>query len=315
MNKYLKMKNNLLGLNNLPIYIAGHLKPDQDSIGSSLALALWLNLNGKKANVLLKQGDESILDWYGGSELIVNNIKDDKYNFIALDVNEMKRLGVFYDDFLNANYTINIDHHQGNLYEAKETLSVPGISSTCEIIYEIIKPGKSEKLDLKICELLYAGMMNDTNCFSRRLSENTMKIAQKLINTKIDYSGIIKKTFSNRSLYQMKAFAKVVAELKYDKFHYSIIDKSYNEFKNLSHNQIVKQIAEDLRKIDGIDLLIVLIKDNDTIVAKVMTNMSDNADKIAILFGGGGHKREAGFTIKNISIEEIIDKTKQYLNK
>ena len=51
----------------------------------------------------------------------------------------MKRLGDFYDYFKNAKYTVNIDHHQGNLFEADETLSIPGISSTCEIIYEIIK--------------------------------------------------------------------------------------------------------------------------------------------------------------------------------
>ena len=41
--------------------------------------------------------------------------------------------------FDNAEYKINIDHHQDNKYEADFTLSIPGISSTCEIIFEIIK--------------------------------------------------------------------------------------------------------------------------------------------------------------------------------
>ena len=314
MNKYSKMKSSLIDLNDLPIYIAGHIKPDQDSIGSCLALAHWLNSQGKNAKVLLKKGDETIIDWQGQNELIVFGIAEKDYNFIALDVNEMKRLGEFYEGFLNAKHTINIDHHQGNLFEANETLSVAGISSTCEIIYEIIKSAKGEKLENNICELLYAGMMNDTNCFSRRLSKNTLKIAQKLINQGINYTSIIKKTFSSRSLYQFKALAKVVNELKFDGIYYAVIDKSLEEFKNLSHNQIVKQIAEDLRQIEGIDVFFMLIKDGETIVAKVMTNSSDNADKIAMLFGGGGHKKEAGFTIKNISIDEIIEKTKNYLN-
>ena len=311
MNKYQKMKQILLSLDNFPVYIAGHLKPDQDSICSCLALANWLKSQGKTAYVLLKKIDMSIIDWQGDLTLIVNEVSHKDYNFIALDLNEMKRLGDFYNDFKNASFTINIDHHQGNLFEANETLSVAGISSTCEIIYEIIKPER--ELSLSVCEQLYSGMMNDTNCFSRRLSKNTLKIAQKLINRGINYLDIIKKTFSNRTLYQFKALAKIVNELKFDEFYYAVIDNSLEEFKNLSHNEIVKQIAEDLRKIDGIDVFLMLIKNGNVITAKVMTNESEIADKIAGVFGGGGHKKEAGFTVDNLSIDNIIEKTKEYL--
>ena len=87
-----------------------------------------------------------------------------------------------------------------------------------------------------------------------------------------------------------------------------------NDTELLFYN-LLKQIAEDLRKIDGIDLLVVLIKNQETIVAKVMTNSSDSADKIALLFGGGGHKREAGFTIKDISVDKIIEEIKKYIQK
>ena len=68
-----------------------------------------------------------------------------------------------------------------------------------------------------------------------------------------------------------------------------------------------------MRTIEGIDVFLVLIKENDKIIAKVMTNISENADKIAMIFGGGGHKKEAGFTINNVSVEEIIKQTKIYL--
>lgn len=311
MNKFQKIKEVLMNLDNLPIYIAGHIKPDQDSICSCLALAEFLKNHKKTVYVLLQKDDESIIDWQGKPEIIVNEIKDKYYNFIALDLNEMKRLGDYYEGFKNASFTINIDHHQGNLFEANETLSIPGISSTCEIIYEIIK--SKNDLSKSVCEQIYAGMMNDTNCFSRRLSKNTLKIAQKLINVGINYSEIIKKTFSNRTLYQFKALAKIVSELKFDEIYYAVVDKELPEFCNLTHNEIVKQIAEDLRKIDGIDIFLMLIKSGNKITAKVMSNISANADKIAAIFGGGGHKKEAGFSIENMSIEEIVAKTKEYL--
>ena len=44
-----------------------------------------------------------------------------------------------------------------------------------------------------------------------------------------------------------------------------------------------------------------------------MSNISENANIIASLFGGGGHKKEAGFTIKNKDIQEMINEIKKYL--
>lgn len=315
MNKFKEVKDVLLNLNSLPIYIAGHIKPDQDSVGSCVALANFLNKNGKTAFVLLEDFDKDILDWKPECNCITNSVDAQKYNFIALDLNEKNRLGAFEQYFDKAEYKLNIDHHQDNKYEADFTLSIPGISSTCEIIYEIINAESKTYFDKDTCDYLYAGIMNDTNCFTRRLSKKTMAIAQKLINFGADYNYIIKKTFSERSMYEFKALAKLVSEIQYDEFYYAVVDKSLPEFVDLTHNQIVKKIAEDLRKIQGIDVFLILIKTNDTIIAKVMSNVSENADKLAGVFGGGGHKKEAGFTVKNVSIQEIIDKTKDFLNK
>ena len=316
MKNIKKTKEIIENLNDLPIYIAGHLKPDQDSVGSCLALAEFLKAYGKKACVLLEEKDKDILNWKGDYSLVTTKVTHDKYNFFMLDMNEKKRLGSFEQWFDGAEFTINIDHHQDNKFEADYTVSEPGISSTCEMIFEIISAFGKDYLTKSICEYLYAGMMNDTNCFSRRLSSKTLAVAQKLINKKIDYTHIIKKTFSERSFYEFKALAKLVSEIKEDDgFNYVVVDKSKEEFSKLSHNAIVKQIAEDLRKIEGFDVFLMLIKNTDSIVAKVMSNISSNADKIATVFGGGGHKKEAGFTVKDMTIEEIVEQTRNYLKQ
>ena len=308
-----KTKDVLLNLDNLPIYIAGHLKPDQDSVGSCLALAEFLSNNGKTAYVLLEEKDKDIIEWQNDYSRIVYDVSHSEFNFIALDMNEKKRLGRFEEFFDKAKFRINIDHHQDNKNEADYVLSVPGISSTCEMIFNVINAHGKGEFTKSICECLYAGIFNDTNGLGRRLSNQTLAIVQKLINFGIDYAYINKKTFTERTFYEFKALAKLVNEIKFDEFHYVVVDKEDEAFSKLTHNQIVKKIAEDLRKIEGFDVFLLLIKNKDTIVAKVMSNISENADKIATIFGGGGHKKEAGFTIKNVSIEEVIQKTKQYL--
>ena len=133
------IKNIILKLDDSPIYIAGHIKPDQDSIGSCLAFARFLNNFGKKAYVLLEDKDKAINEWQNDYSLIVNDIKDENFNFIALDLNEKKRLGFYEKYFDKARYTINVDHHQDNKGEANYTISDTSVSSTCEIIYNIIK--------------------------------------------------------------------------------------------------------------------------------------------------------------------------------
>ena len=155
--------------------------------------------------------------------------------------------------------------------------------------------------------------MTDTGCFARRLSDNTLNIAQELINNGVDYERIIRETYSHRSLYELKALSSLVDSLQYDGFHYVIMDKSLDTFKDLTHNQVMKTIAEEMRKIEGIDVFLLFIKDGDMLTTKCMSNISKNANIIASLFGGGGHKGEAGFTTNKYTIEEIVATVKDFV--
>ena len=318
-NNFKKFKQ-LIKNTTKPIYIAGHINPDQDSICSSLALARLLEKLGKEVYVLLENYDRFILDTHNNTEhttrLTKSDIVDNDYVFIALDLNETYRLGRFKQCFEQACLTINIDHHQGNKTNANLVISETDKSSTCEIIYNLIMSYGNMYLDNNIANYLYAGIMTDTSCFARRISPQTMTIAQKLINMGICYEKIIKDTFSHRTLYELKALASLIDNIKYDEcLHYLVIDKSLPQYCELTHNQITKTIAEELRKIEDMDIFLIFIIENNLITAKSMSNVTKNAHLIAEHFGGGGHKGEAGFTVKNMTIEEILQKTKEYLNK
>lgn len=315
MTKSFKQFKNLIKNINTPIYLSGHIKSDHDSICSCLALARLLEKIGKEAYVILDEDDIDILSIHKNRHLVVNNVSHEAYCFIALDLNESYRLGKFKKHFENAITKINIDHHQGNHIKADLIITNQEKSSTCEIIYNLIKSYGSIYLDKDIAECLYTGIMTDTSCFSRRLSPETMKIAQKLINYGVDYEKSIKATFSNRTLYELKALGVLIEEIQVDEqLHYVIIDKSRDEFKNLTHNQITKTIAEELRKIDNMDTFLIFIVEGHIITTKCMSNVTKNANLIAQQFGGGGHKGEAGFTVLNTTVEKILQKTKAYLS-
>ena len=72
--------------------------------------------------------------------------------------------------------------------------------------------------------------------------------------------------------------------------------------------------AEEIRKITDIKIFLVMIKNNNNITAKIMTNYDEFADKIAELFGGGGHKKEAGFET-TLSVKEVLKIIKNFIIK
>ena len=103
MIEYIEMIKILKDISNdIPIYIAGHLKPDQDSVCSSLALCEYLCGLNKKAKVLLLESDKNLLNWKNDFSKIVHSVTEERYNFIALDLNDKKRLGEFLPAFDNA---------------------------------------------------------------------------------------------------------------------------------------------------------------------------------------------------------------------
>lgn len=300
-----------------PIYICGHIKADQDSVGASIVLAEFLSHYGKNVYILLSPKDTNILAWKPTTKFITDKIEHEHYVFVAIDINETYRLGEFEKYYLKADIKFNIDHHQGNSTNADFVLDVPEVSSTCEIIYTLIYRHNKNLLTKEMCEYLYAGIFTDTNGLSRRLSPHTLEIVQKLVNKNISYAQINRLTLSLRTMYEFVALSHMVKELVKEKhFHYLVVDKNRPEYSKLSLNTITKKLAEDLRKIDEIDTFVVLILNHDnSINAKTMTNSTALACDIAKLFGGGGHKKEAGFTTNNFTVEEIVLKTNQFLEK
>ena len=312
MTDFEKFKNILCDLD-LPIYISGHIRPDQDSICSSLALMEYLKSKNKDVHTLLRQNDMGEINWLNDNSGIISEVTDSNYALVMLDMNDSARLGDYKPYFERAKITINIDHHEENKFEADYTLSMPDMSSTCEMIYNIIKADVDYKFSKKVVDLIYSGMFNDSHSFSRRITESTLSDAQELINLGADYKNIIKWTFSNRTMYQMRALSKIIENIKFDGIHYVTVDMSKPEFCDLTYNQLVKQIAEDIRVIEDIKIFIMMIKYTDKTVCKVTSALDVNADQIARVFGGGGHKKEAGFTVTDMDEKQIVNKAKEFL--
>ena len=201
------------------IIIAGHKNADYDSLCSSLALAYSLKKLSKNVKVYIEPESIHKIDYFNLSDLLCNKIEVNDYTFIAMDLNRTSRLPDYIERYYNkANYRINIDHHNGNTTKAEIILSNQNASSTCEIIYDIIKKLNID-FDKKLSELIFTGIISDTDLFLNNTSSKTFSIASKLLKNGIESKYLITKFYLEKTKNEMSIISYINNNMVYCDFH------------------------------------------------------------------------------------------------
>jgi len=159
------------------VVITTHQKPDGDAMGSSLGLYHFLVKLGHRVTVISPTNWASFLNWMPGSDAVVDF---DARRTQALELLEAAQF-VFCLDFNTLVRTKNmapflarcsaqkilIDHHEEpELAAFSYGISLPGKSSTAEMVYDlIVTAGYDALIDDNIAQCLYTGVMTDTGSF------------------------------------------------------------------------------------------------------------------------------------------------------
>ena len=158
------------------IVIVPHKNPDGDAIGSTLALWHYLNNQGQNTTIVVPNDYPKFLKWMPGNEHILNYERentqakqrsDDATIIFTLDFNHLGRVGQMQAilEVSNAVF-IMVDHHQDPSNYADYTYSDASMSSTCEMIYNLIEYlGDVDRITPEIANCLYVGIMTDTGSF------------------------------------------------------------------------------------------------------------------------------------------------------
>lgn len=295
------------------IAISGHIRPDGDCTGSTISLYNYLqenyNQNHKKVIHLYL---EKTPDEFGFLKNI-NQIKDECdpsmiYDlFISLDCGSMDRIGSFGVLFTKAKETINIDHHISNTKFAIHNIVVVEASSTCEVLFDIFDKTQISKA---VAESLYLGIVHDTGVFKHsNTTEKTMQAAGKLISLGAEPSKIIDETFYQKTYIQNQILGRCLMEsilVMEGKIIISNISKRMQEFYNVLPSDL-DGVIDQLRVTKGVEVAIFL-READVCEYKVSMRSNGIVDvsKIAVFFGGGGHVKAAGCSMKG-SFHDVIN--------
>lgn len=292
------------------ICLLGHINPDGDCIGSTLGIYNYIKNKyneEKMVKVYLEEASKKF-DILSGFDKISHDLNDaTKYDLcIVCDCASKDRLKDFAIYLDTAKDVFIIDHHQTNNLTYKDFVIDKDAPATCELVYENLE---KEYIDKKVAECIYVGLAHDTGVFRySSTTKRTMEIAGELMDKKIDFTYLLDYTMFMQSYEQKKAYSLVIDRSKFlckGKVLFSYLNEEDLEKLNCNKKNI-DFIVANLRETDNIKVAVFAYEIGKNIYKISLRSNGEeiNLADFVVSFGGGGHKKAAGFTLK-MSIEEV----------
>lgn len=300
------------------VAILGHVRPDGDCVGSCLATYNYITTYYPKINAhVYLEPIPNIFKFLKGADKIRNSCPADmSYDLcIVQDCGDTGRLGEAVKYFHSAKKTICIDHHISNDSFGDENYIFPKVSSTSELIFDLIE---EERITKEIAECIYVGMVHDTGVFQyNSTTAKTMNIAGRLMEKGIDFTKIVDETFYTKTYNQNRILGKVLLESRLFLEGRCIVGvadrKDMEAFEVLPKH--LDGIVNQLRVTKDVEAAVFLYE-NEAGGYKISMRSNGRIDvsAIAMTFQGGGHIMAAGAEM-NGTPEEIIEKICREMKK
>lgn len=288
------------------IALISHVSPDPDTLGSCFALKRALEKLDKKVTVYADAPYPAYLSFLY-DEYVVYSAPVKHELCMSVDCGDLGRIGDRAALFEAAEVSANIDHHPTNTNFAQLNFVLPKAAATAEIVDLLLRALEAD-VDQVIATRLYAALTGDTGSFRySNTTPATMHLAAKLLDYGVDNWFINKAIFEDMSLEILKlrgalasemrvlADGKVCAVVLTQELcaRYGVKSEDVENIVNIPRSVAGCEIAASFKEADG--------------KVKISLRSSNYADvsEIALSFGGGGHKRAAGFVLEG-SMEEVV---------
>ena len=302
--------------------VVSHVNPDGDAIGSSLAFAQFLKKFGHEAEVMVSNDFPEFLAWmpgacnihiYDKASEVCDKILNSADVLVILDFNHSSRSGLIQDTLNKLNTKkILIDHHRDtDLSQFYCALSETNVSSTSELVAEVVMHYGEHHLDESIATNLLVGIMTDTGSFSHSIYHpETLAICAKLIDKSMSYNQIHQLVYDTFSEGRLRLLGYSISNKMevLDEFATAIIALSKEELARFNYQvgdtEGVVNFPLNMKKIR----MSVLVTERQGIIrlsfrSKGSFSVHELANKY---FNGGGHTNAAGGTL-TCSLEKALE--------
>lgn len=296
--------------------ITSHVRPDGDSLGSSLALYWTLKSLNKSVQVIMRDSvPHAYRDLPGADQVIKTPCVPAGYDAaFVIECSDIDRPGLI---DLDKQLVVNIDHHSTTALFGQINWIDSTASAVGEMIYNLCK-ALGVAVNQQIAECVYTALLTDTGSFHySNTTERTFKIASELVRRGVKPAQISQSLFYSYPFSKIKVLGMVLSTLRRDET--GRIAWLRTSLETMAE---VGATEEDLDGIVNYPLsveeieVVAFFKETDPGVYRtsLRSKGSVNVAKVTEKFGGGGHRNAAGCTIKG-DIIQIEQQVVQYLQE
>ncbi len=280
--------------------LTSHARPDGDSIGSQVALALALEHLGKSIRIVNADPPPSPYRAFEGTERIeVTNSASGEYDaVVVLECGDLTRPGVAGLDRYPA---INIDHHAGNTGYGVAAWFDPSAAACTEMVVDILD-ALEVPLTRAIAAQIYLGILTDTGSFRHaNITARTFDICRRVAEAGVDPADMAHMVYNSASIGRLKLLGALldhmslavddrVAVLYYDDQLLEALGASIDDTEGLIN------LPLSAKTIDAV-LLLKGQRGSGDLRASLRSKRQVDVRAVASRFGGGGHVNAAGCTV------------------
>lgn len=298
------------------VLISAHTNPDGDAIGAMVAMGHFCE-NLKIPYTILLEEAVPRFEYLTKHVHTATEVSEPIDTMLALDCGDVSRVVGYEAYFTKASITVSIDHHITNTAYAQYNYVKPEASSTSELVFDLIEAA-DVVLTKELAIALYTGILTDTGGFMHSCtSPRTLQIAAKLIEKDFNFSSLYHKLIHEKSLATIALQGRATNHLKQIRegiFMTYITEQDMSEVGATKED--IDSIVSFLKTIQGIEMIAFLypLGTGDGFKLSTRSNPPYNVAAFCQQFGGGGHERASGATLK-MPLEQAIQKIENALTE
>jgi bifunctional oligoribonuclease and PAP phosphatase NrnA len=276
--------------------LSSHARPDGDSIGSQIGLALALEALGKDVAIVNRDPVPAQLRMFPGVERIrVAERIDEPFDAaIILECSNLARTGV---DGLDQYFIVNIDHHTGNTSYGAINWFDPSAAACAEMVFDVVE-ALGAPLTPDLATQLYVGILTDTGSFHyAAVSARTFDICARLVEAGVEPQRVARAVFDSNTVGRLKLFGAVLHTLQI--VHGGKLAVMYLD------DAMARSTGGSSDDTDGLINLPLTVRDIRAVAflkeispgqyrVSLRSKGAIDVAEVAKQFGGGGHKNAAG---------------------
>ena len=298
------------------IIIHRHKKPDGDALGSQIGLKNLIKENYPQKRVLCV-GDSS--ERFGFmDDSVMDNVSDEDYKGAFAIVLDTSAKALISDErYPLADKTARIDHH----IFCEEITEIEVTDTSYESCCGMIAAMAMEcgwKVTPLAAKSLYTGMVTDSGRFRYdSTSSQTFKLASFLMEQKFSTEDIFRNLYTDDYKF-IKLRAQFVLKIQFcenGKVAYIYTPREEADGYGVDSFTISRGMVNTMGEIRGVEVWVNFTETEEGVLTEIRSS-AHNINPIAKKYGGGGHAKASGATLKNkdeamLMLSDLIDVTEE----